>query len=322
MTNTFLALSRALQRLRPAEAALVGFSVALLSLDLVWSQAADRAVAWAAFAPGVFVALALIVVGGFARGRFPDSGLGTCSVGLGIFAAVCLAVSILVLVLLPLPSPLMDNHLIAFDAMMGFDWDAFVLHAKEFPLAVETLRYVYGSAIPQIALLIVILSVTSRESEMQRLLFCGSFSLVVAVAIWWLFPSIGPAPMSALSSDPAVQDMLYHSPREARILLNLVTSGPEIAVPGQLLGGLVAFPSIHMVMALMVAWYSRGTWAFFAFCVSSLLMIPATLLHGGHHLSDLFGGLALFALAVSLARWLVRDPKVVLQVPSAQAAIT
>ena len=101
-------------------------------------------------------------------------------------------------------------------------------------------------------------------------------------------------------------------------LLIAILTPPALA----LLGGLVAFPSIHMVMALMVAWYSRGTWAFFAFCVSSLLMIPATLLHGGHHLSDLFGGLALFALAVSLARWLVRDPKVVLQVPSAQAAIT
>jgi len=322
MTNTFQALPRALQRLRPAETALAGFAIVLLVLDVAWSLAAGRTVAWTAFAPGVVVALALIGVGAIARGRLPGSSLGTCSVGLGIFVAVCLAVSILVLILLPLPSPLMDRHLIAFDEALGFDWDAFVMRAKEYPLFLEALRYVYGSAIPQIALLIVILGLTRREGDMQRLLFSGSFSLVVAVGVWWLFPSIGPAPFSALSSDPDVQNMLYHSPREARILLALVTAGPDIAVPGQLLGGLVAFPSIHMVMALMIAWYSRATWAFLPFCASSLLMIPATLLHGGHHLSDLIGGLALFALAATLARGFVREPQSPPQVPAVHAAAT
>ncbi len=309
MTNTFQARPNALQNFRPVEVALAGSALALMAVNLAWSLGADRAVAWQAFAPGVLVALALMGLGAIARARYPHSGLGTCAIGIGMFFAICLSVSVLVLLLLPLPSPLMDAYLISADAALGFDWDRFVRRATEFPLLSDALRLLYGSAIPQIALLIVLLGATGRERSMQRLLLSGSLCLVAAVAVWRFFPTIGPAAFSALSSDPDMQRMLYHSPREARILMDLVVSGPKIAVPGQLLGGLVAFPSIHMVMALMVAWYSRGTWASVPFSVSSLLMMPATILHGGHHLLDLAGGLVLFVVSAIAARRIVREPE-------------
>ena len=45
-----------------------------------------------------------------------------------------------------------------------------------------------------------------------------------------------------------------------------------------------------MIMALMVVWFSRGTFAFLPLTAVNTAMVPATLTHGGHHLVDLLAG--------------------------------
>ncbi len=73
--------------------------------------------------------------------------------------------------------------------------------------------------------------------------------------------------------------------------------------------GVVAFASFPMFMALMGFWYGRGTSLSPVLAVVSLLMVPATLSHGGHHLVDLLGAVVLFtALAVGVGR-LLPDPE-------------
>lgn len=274
--------------------------------SVMWALVDGRAVAWSAFAPGVSVVSALMLVGAVARRRYPASRLGTCAVGLGLFFAISLAFTILVLALLPQPAPLVDRQLVYADAALGFEWDAFVLYTQRFPFVSDALRLLYGSAIPLIAIQIVLLTVPGREHVMQRLLLCGTISLAAAVAIWWWFPSIGPASLSSPSAHADIQAMLYHSPQAARVLRDMVIAGPDIAVPSQLLNGLVAFPSIHMVMALIIVWYSRGTAVSPAFSLLGGLMVPATLLRGGHHLVDLIGGAVLFVLAAMAAGTVVR----------------
>ena len=72
--------------------------------------------------------------------------------------------------------------------------------------------------------------------------------------------------------------------------------------------GAIAFPSYHIVMAVMVVWFARGTWLFWPALALNLPMIPATLTHGGHHLIDLPGGVVAFALAALLADRLMQSP--------------
>ena len=57
--------------------------------------------------------------------------------------------------------------------------------------------------------------------------------------------------------------------------------------------GLIAFPSMHTVMALMTTLFARGTRLFWPLVLINLLMIPAILLQGGHHVVDVLGGTAL-----------------------------
>ncbi|GGB58668.1 hypothetical protein GCM10011316_33420 [Roseibium aquae] len=65
---------------------------------------------------------------------------------------------------------------------------------------------------------------------------------------------------------------------------------------------------MHAVMAFMATWYAvHLRFVFYPLIVVNTLMMPATLLHGGHHLVDLFGGVAVFAIGVFAARRIVGD---------------
>ena len=48
--------------------------------------------------------------------------------------------------------------------------------------------------------------------------------------------------------------------------------------------------------------------AFLPAALVNTAMVPATLSHGGHHLIDLLGGLAVFALGLWITQRLIRQP--------------
>lgn len=89
-------------------------------------------------------------------------------------------------------------------------------------------------------------------------------------------------------------------------LLALYRDGPGIIHFDRLLG-LIAFPSMHIVMAMMCTWHVRGTWLLLPMLTINLFMVPAIIVHGGHHVIDLIAGIILFALMSRLARWILRS---------------
>jgi membrane-associated phospholipid phosphatase len=121
---------------------------------------------------------------------------------------------------------------------------------------------------------------------------CG----VASMAIWSLAPSLGPASLITLA--PGVEQRLTRvlNADYTRQMDALLRAGPRIVDANHLLG-LISFPSMHTVMAAMAVAYSRRTFAFWPLVVLNTLMVPAILIHGEHHLIDIFGGLALFAIA-------------------------
>ena len=86
--------------------------------------------------------------------------------------------------------------------------------------------------------------------------------------------------------------------------MRCLRAGPRIVDANHLLD-LISFPSMHTVMAAMAVAYSRRTFAFWPLVVLNTLMVPAILIHGEHHLIDIFGGLALFAITWAWVRVLV-----------------
>lgn len=294
-------------RLLPAERWMLRLVAGVGLLAVALAVGMQRQVNWPPFLAGYFGTMGLAAVGGYVRQAKGAPRIALALVGTAIFTGFTAVSSVFIFALFPLPNPLIDPALIELDAALGYDWSSLVSWLAGYPGLAMVLGYIYNSSLLQILLTIVLLAALSREIALHRFLFVGILTLILAVAIWWLVPSVGPSAFQPIPEADRLATGLYYNPAYGAYLRELVEVGPRVITP-EVVTGVVAFPSYHMIMALMVVWFTRGTFAFLPALGLNIAMVPATLTHGGHHLIDLVAGLVVFAFAVWVAGRLIRPP--------------
>ena len=292
-------------RFLPVEGRLLLFTAVIGVLAVALALAMGRSVNWPPFLGGYAATLGLAAVGAYVRQVKATPRVGLALVGASVFTGFTAVSSIFIFALFPLPNPLIAPALIRADAVLGYDWPAVVAWLAQYPGLAQVLGWIYHSSLVQIFLTIVVLATLSRATDLHRFLLVGMLTLVLAVAIWWVVPSVGPSAFHTIPEAHRQATGLYFTPAYGQYLLKLVEVGPGRISP-EVITGVVAFPSYHMIMALMVVWYTRATPIFLPALAVNTAMVPATLTHGGHHLVDLFAGLAVFAFAVWIANRLIR----------------
>lgn len=280
-------------------------AVGLLAVAL--ASVMGRTVNWPPFVVGYVGTLGLAAIGAYVRQVKAAPRLALALVGTAIFSGFTAVSTVFIFALFPLPNPLIDPTLIQIDAALGYHWPSVVAWLAQYPSLALVLGYIYHSSLVQIVLTILLLAALSREIVLHRFLFVGILTLILAVAIWWLVPSVGPSAFQGIPEADRLATGLYFNPAYGQYLRNLVEVGPRVISP-EVITGVVAFPSYHMIMALMVVWFTRGTFAFLPALGINAAMVPATLTHGGHHLIDLVAGLVVFAISVRVANRLIRNP--------------
>jgi hypothetical protein len=241
--------------------------------------------------------LALRVLGWLPR-------LSLTFVALGFYPIYSNILSLLIYSMFPLQRPLIDDTLFAIDAVLGYDWVQAVTLLSQFPIFAKFLTYVYLSTLFQLLILLLCLGMTGRAVQLHRMMLTGFSAGVGMFCFWIMWPSIGPSAYLNPSEEVMRAASLLVTPEYGALLMDVARNGVEEIVQHQMLGA-IAFPSFHTVMACLAAVFARGTWLFWPYLVLNILMVPATLTHGGHHLIDLFGGAVLFVLAYLLARRIV-----------------
>jgi membrane-associated phospholipid phosphatase len=165
---------------------------------------------------------------------------------------------------------------------------------SDYPALCRVLSWTYQSSLVQMAVVLIWLGFTGARVNLHRFLLVGMIASCVTMAFWTLAPSFGPAPFIDLPPDVDARiGRVVDSGYGAR-LLALAAGGAPPVIGQEHLMGLIAFPSMHTVMALMTTLFARGTRLFWPMVAINLLMAPAILLQGGHHLVDVIGGAALF----------------------------
>jgi len=299
----------------PMRGALVGAEPLLLALLVVVAAAAfavpaalGRVVAWSDFLPAVGVCAALMGLGLYARLRVGAARLAAATVGVALFMGFSTLLTVLIFSLFPLQNPVIDPWLIGADAKLGYHWAGFVIALADYPLLGRVLALVYNAAIPLLLAVVILLGATGRIAALHRMLLVSLVSLIVAVAIWWCFPSVGPSAYQSVPQDVAQSINLVFSAEAGALLRHLLEEGPA-RVEASVIVGVVAFPSFHTVMACILIWYTRSTFAFPIALALGLAMLPAILSHGGHNVVDVLGGLVLFAVTAHGAGRLLPDPR-------------
>lgn len=267
-------------------------------------------VVWAAFVDGFVFYRAIMAIGLVLRiaGRMARPSLTL--IALGFYPVYASLLALVGYMQFPLTRPTIDSLLIRIDAALGYDWAAGVAWLAGHPGLSRRLAWVYLSALPQLALLLVVLGALGRVSALHRMLLTGMIAGLVMIAFWSLWPSFGPSAVVPLDPALAARAGVLVSNDYGAELMRLAAEGIGRIEKHRLLGT-VAFPSFHILMAMLAVWFARGTWLFGPYAAVNLAIVPATALHGGHHLVDLIGGLMLFALALFCASRLIPAGQVI-----------
>lgn len=234
-----------------------------------------------------------------------------------IISDICGAMSVLIfsslaagavsLAGLRLGAPLIDEKLAAFDRAFLLDTRVIVEAIAHQPLFAKLLGFAYNSSFPLLIVTIVYLGWTRRVKSLWRLVFVFVFTATACATISVFIPAIGAFTHLAYSDEirhglPGDAGVYYLQAFEyfrhaAAPVISLATSN-----------GVVAFPSFHCCLALMIAFAYAGHRRLFPVALLwNGLVIVSTIPIGGHYIVDLLAGAALWGVGYALASALWRE---------------
>jgi membrane-associated phospholipid phosphatase len=247
-----------------------------------------------------------VLLGGSLRLRSFDrtSAIATFSEVFGIVLLGGLAAAAVAMVALRSGAPMADDWLRMADSTLGLSAQALVAWLAGLGVSLEPLHLIYHSSFPQVAASILLLSFLGRRVEVWRLCFLFLTTLLSCALISFAIPAYG-------SFVDATQATIKALPPGAGTFwwesLNRCRSA-DVAVLGlNDLGGVIAFPSFHTIMALLSIqawWWNRSLRL--PILAWNLAVIFTTLPMGGHYFVDLVAGALLWlgwsAIAVRIVR--------------------
>lgn len=188
------------------------------------------------------------------------------------------------------PLPLYDEIFIKFDNLVGFDWKTY----STLIFSSDTLRYAslvfYNLTLPLTLFTTIYLSLKGFTDQSAEFVFTIILGAIVCITISWFLPAAGAvghyAPTELFyNGHPILVDINYKQDYFS------LRSGAETTLSFHAPKGLVAFPSYHVCMAvLIIIAFRRTKKLFWLMLIINFLTIASTPIDGGHHLSDAFGG--------------------------------
>lgn len=288
--------------LHPAEKICATVIVVLFLLDAILIQIKGVGVDWTGYGVTCAIGIGAIAIGQLYRTKRLEEKIALATTASGLFILFTISCSIFNYLLLPVGDRRIDPLLIKLDAMLHYSWPEAVVYVASLPWLASLLRFIYMSSLPQLIVILIILGFLGQRERLHQFLLTGVFGALMAIAFWAVFPSSGPSAFEILPAEVArsfVVGAAYGTE-----LNRLALDGPSFLSPKDALG-LIAFPSFHTVMACMAVWFMAQTKRVFPlFLIVNILMLPAILVHGGHHLVDVFAGFIVFGLAIMATRML------------------
>jgi membrane-associated phospholipid phosphatase len=217
-----------------------------------------------------------------------------------------LALSLLILTYLGTAAalPLQDANLAAIDHMLGFKWLGFVSAVNARPYVASTIVIAYASGMFELVALFIILSATNRAGRISEA--CAVLALVsLTVGVIHVFiPAAGAydffAPPPEMSSNFGVGAGSWHAHVFAALR---ETTGSFIDVESP--QGLVTFPSMHAVWAVLTWWALRDIRLIgMPTLLWNSIVIVSTIPEGGHYFIDVIAGTAITIGSIVLVRTL------------------
>lgn len=196
--------------------------------------------------------------------------------------------------------PEIDATLYAIDRALGFNWLALAAWLDQRPVLDAVLGIAYISLLPQIMVLIILLSHPERTNDLFQFLNVYAITLVLSAVIGAFFPAHAMCRWSEIVA-VTYPEMLTRASCAFLPIYDGLRNGTLTEIDFTHIDGLITFPSFHTTAAILLAWAARklpliGP----CFAVLNLLMIAATPTFGGHYLIDIIAGALIAGGAIAV----------------------
>lgn len=159
------------------------------------------------------------------------------------------------------------------------------------PVFKSLLEFIYDTLPYQMCYFPLFVIIAKRTQYAREYYFLFLISALIGFSFYYFFPSSAPA--SILNSN-------YFSTSQLATGLKFMQIHHHIQ-PTTLEGGMIAFPSFHVIWAWLCLYLIRGWPILFMFMLPvNLLLIASCVLLGWHFPTDLVGGVAIIIISHSL----------------------
>jgi hypothetical protein len=296
-------MTAALQR------SMFAMAAGLAAVALAWTWIGHFHVDAAAYARPALIGLALLGAGIFYQTRRPDPKIVAMLLGASFLILFSAVANLLNNFLLTIAGARIDAQLDAADRALGFDWYRLMLLVADHPVLNGWLFQVYNVALPEIALMVIVLAWSGKVDKTYRFCIAVAFGALICISIWTLMPAFGAMSLYTLPPDVAHRLQVALTCEFGKAQVAMLQDGPGYITLDSQHGSLIGFPSYHGVLALVVGWYARSLpRLFWPLLVINALILISTPVQGGHHLVDVLASFPVTALSIFAASRLAARP--------------
>lgn len=252
----------------------------VLAVDVVWLSVSSMSVDWLGIARPVAATglLGTIAVIYSVTGRSAGISRTAHAAAQWIaFSAVGVVLSYLVTTT---RAPLVDHVLLAADLRLGFDWTVWARWLVAHRTVHWLLAVSYWMLFPEVLLCLLWIPLAGSANELLGMLMIAA---LITIACSGFAPAIGHLP---------------HAPQVAQVIA--LRAGTMHEIPLSSPEGLIAFPSFHSALALILAYAARRSrWLFPIACAMTIAILISVPSEGGHYLLDVIGGALMVLVTIA-----------------------
>lgn len=186
------------------------------------------------------------------------------------------------------PFPPIDHHLMTWQAWFPLEMQDYLTWRDAHPLIKTYLEYVYLSLTYQMTYLPLLIIFLGRTHRMREYYFLLMITGIIGYGFYYFFPTTAPA--SILENIPFAEEQ-----RATGLKFNQIH---QYIQPTTLEGGMIAFPSFHVIWAWLCVWLVRD-WQILSLFLGmiNLMLVAACVLLGWHYWIDVIGSLIVIGFA-------------------------
>jgi membrane-associated phospholipid phosphatase len=194
-----------------------------------------------------------------------------------------------------------DEHLIAVDRALGYDWLAVYRLSHAHPWITHVLDFAYASMGLQLLAVPLLLTFSGQAVRKWGFLTAWMFASVITIIIFPFAPAEGAPVHFGVHPDALSKPWFWwFGPQIDHLRAGAVRDISSGAM------GLVSVPSFHAATGVMFMWASwRLNWFRIPVTILNIVMIASTPISGAHYMVDVLAGVAVGCTSVLIARWLV-----------------